>query len=69
MKVFSNGLAILKEGGMVGVLKMNDNETMIWKEKEINAAQMDNLKGLLGIRRVDKVSNSQIREFCGVRKD
>ena len=27
---------------------------------------MDNLRGLLSIRRMDKVLNSQIRELCGV---
>ena len=44
---------------------------MLWKEKEsckIRAAQTDKLKGLLGIRRMDKVPNTQIRELCGVRK-
>ena len=32
------------------------SETMIWKEERsrIRAAQMDNLRGLLGIRRMDK---------------
>ena len=29
---------------------------------------MDNLRGLLGVRRMDKVPNSRIRELCGVRK-
>ena len=29
---------------------------------------MKNLKGLLGIRRIDKVPNGQIRESCGVTK-
>ena len=29
---------------------------------------MDNLRGLLGIRRTDKVPNAQIRHFCGVMK-
>ena len=27
---------------------------------------MDNLKGLLGIRRMDRVPNERIRELCGV---
>ena len=30
---------------------------------------MDNLRGLLGIRRMDRVPNAQIRELCGVKKD
>ena len=29
---------------------------------------MDNLKGLLGIRRMDKVPNTRIRHLCGVTK-
>ena len=29
---------------------------------------MDNLKGLLGIRRMDRVSNAWIRELCRVKK-
>ena len=47
------------------------SETMIWREKErsrIRAVQMDNFRGLLGIRRVDKVPNAKIRQLCGVMK-
>ena len=29
---------------------------------------MDNLRGLLGIRRIYRIPNSRIRELCGVRK-
>ena len=29
---------------------------------------MDNLRGLLGIRRMDRVPNAQVRELCRVRK-
>ena len=29
---------------------------------------MDNLRGLMGIRKMDRVSNARIREFCGVKK-
>ena len=42
------------------------------REKErsrIWAVQMDNLRGLLGIRRIDKVSNARIRQLCGATKD
>ena len=42
------------------------SETMIWREKErsiIRAVQMDNLRGLLGIRRMDKVPDARIRQF------
>ena len=48
------------------------SETMIWKKKEssrIRAVQMDNLRGLLGIRRMNKVPNARIRQLCGVTKD
>ena len=44
---------------------------MLWKEKErsrIRAAQMDNLRVLLGIRRMDGVPNSRIMELCEVTK-
>ena len=44
---------------------------MLWKEKvrsKIKAVQMDNLRGLLGIRRMDGVLNAWIRELCGVTK-
>ena len=29
---------------------------------------MDNLRGLLGIRRMDKVPNARIKQLCGVTK-
>ena len=34
----------------------------------IRAVQMDNLRGLMGIRRMDKVPNEWIRQLCRVRK-
>ena len=40
------------------------NDTMIWRKKErsrIRAVQMDNLRGLLGIRRMDEIPNARIR--------
>ena len=43
---------------------------MLWKEKErsrIRAVQMDNLRRLLGIRRMDRVLNACIRELCRVK--
>ena len=46
-------------------------ETIIWGEKErsrISTVQMDNLRGLLGIRRMDWIMNARIRELCGVMK-
>ena len=44
---------------------------MLWKEKErsrVRAIQMDNLRGLLGIRRMYRVPNAWIKELCGVKK-
>ena len=41
------------------------------KEKEsfrIRGVQMDNLIGLLSIRRMGRVPNARIREVCGVTK-
>ena len=34
----------------------------------IRVVQMDNLRGLLDIRRMDKAPNARIRELCGVKK-
>ena len=42
-----------------------------WKDKEksrIRAVQTENLRELLGIRRMDRVPNARIRELCGVKK-
>ena len=42
------------------------SDTMIWRKKErsrIRAVQMDNLRGLLGVWRMDKVP-----QLCGVTK-
>ena len=44
---------------------------MLWREKEksrVRAVQMDNLRGLLDIRRMDRVPNAWIRELYGLRK-
>ena len=43
----------------------------LWEEKEksrIMGVQRKNLRGLLGIRRMDRVPNALIRELCGVTK-
>ena len=34
----------------------------------VRFVQMDNLRGLLGIWRMDRVPNARIRELCGVTK-
>ena len=44
---------------------------MLWKEKErsrVRTVQIDYFRGLLGIRRMDRIPNARIRELCGVRK-
>ena len=51
---------------------MYGSETTLWKEKgrsRVRAVQMDNLRGLLGTRRMDMVPNARIKELCGVKKD
>ena len=48
---------------------MYGSKTMLWKKMErsrIRTMQMDNLRGLLGIRMVYRVPNARIRELCGV---
>ena len=50
---------------------MYGNVTMLWEEQErsrVRTVQMDNLRGLLSIRRIDRALNARIRELCGVRK-
>ena len=43
---------------------------MIWKKEisRIKAVQMDNLRGLVGIRKMDKVPNVRLRELYEVTK-
>ena len=46
---------------------MYGSETIIWKEEErsrVRAVQMDKIRSLLGIRRMDRVPNARIRELC-----
>ena len=57
---------ILQEPLFVPVL-MYGSKTMIWKEKErfrIRDVQMETLRSLLGIRKMDKFQNAQITELC-----
>ena len=60
---------VLHESLLVSLLKYG-SEAIIWLEERsrIRAVWMDNLGGLLGIRRMDKVPNELIRELCGVTK-
>ena len=44
---------------------------LIWREKEryrIRAVQMDNFRGLLGIRRMDKFLDARVRQMFGGTK-
>ena len=48
------------------------SETVAWREKEtstIRVVQMDNLRCLLGVRRINKMQNIRIKEVCGVTKE
>ena len=49
---------------------MYGSETMLWKEERsrVKAVQMDNLRELLGIRRMDRVLNARIKELSRVAK-
>ena len=38
------------------------------ERSRVRAVQMDNLRGLLGIRRMDRVLSAWIRELCRVKK-
>ena len=61
---------ILHESILVPTL-VYGSETMVWKERDrrrVGAVQMDNLRGMLGIRRIDKVRNECIREVYGIEK-
>ena len=61
---------VLHETLLVLVL-MYGSKTILWKEKErsrIRAVLMDNLRDLLGIRRIDRILNAEIRELCRVSK-
>ena len=61
---------VLHETLLIPVL-MYGSETMLWRDKErprIMAVLMDNLRGLLGFKRMDRVPNARIRDLCRVKK-
>ena len=61
---------VFHESLLVPVLTYG-GETMIWRQKErsrIRVVQLDNLRGLLGIRRMVRVLNARIRQLCRVMK-
>ena len=67
--VCSLSVRLLHEVLLVPVLLYSS--ATIWREKEgfrIKAVQIDNLRGLLGIRRMDRILNVQIKKLCGVVK-
>ena len=50
-------------------LLMYGSEKMLWKEEGrsiIRTVHMDNVRGWLGIKRMDRVPNARVRELCGV---
>ena len=60
-------VSVLHEPSFLVSIPIYNSEIMIKKEKErfrVRAVQMDNLRGLLGTRRMDKVPNAWIRELC-----
>ena len=58
--------ASVMHGSLLVPVLTYGSETMIWKNdrSRIRAVQMDNLKRLLGIRKMDKAPNGRMREFC-----
>ena len=62
-------MLVLHETLLVPLLTYG-SKTMLWKEKRrsrIRAVQMDNLRGLFGIK-MDRDPNAQIRELSRVTK-
>ena len=55
----------------MGLVPVKYGSETIWKEKDrarIRALQMDNLRGLIGIQRIGRVQNVQVRKLCRVMK-
>src|SRR5678816_4185262 len=47
------------------------SETIFWNKKyrsKVQCVQMDNLRSMLGVRRINKMRNERIRELCGGKK-
>ena len=64
-------LSVLEHETLLVPVLMYGSEAMIWRDERsrVGAVQMDNLRRLLGVGRMDKVPNARMRELCGVRKD
>ena len=61
---------VLHETSLVPVLRYG-SKTMLWKGKKsssVRGVQIGNLRGLLSIRRMDRILNAWIRELCRVKK-
>src|SRR5678815_2551252 len=61
---------VLHEGMLLPVL-FYGSETMVWNKKyrsKVQCVQMDNLRSMLGVKRINKMRNELIRELCGVKK-
>src|SRR5678816_3860301 len=44
---------------------------MVWNKRyrsKVQCVQMDNHRGMLGVKRINKIRNERIRELCGVKK-
>src|SRR5678815_307076 len=57
--------------GMLSPVLMYSSETMVWNKRyrsKVQRVQMDNFRGVLGVKRIDKMRNEGIREVCGVKK-
>ena len=64
--ICSLSVQLLHETLLIPIL-MYGSETILWNEKEssrIIAVQRNNLRGLLGIRRMGRVQNAPIKELC-----
>src|SRR5678815_4290715 len=62
--------SVLHEGMLLPML-MYSSETMVWNKRyrsKVQCVQMDNLMGMLGVRRIDKIRNERMRVLCGVKK-
>ena len=50
-------------------LLMYESETVVWMKKEKSrAVQIDNLRGLLGIRKLDRMPEAYASELQGIKK-
>ena len=60
-------MLVLHETLLVLVLIYGSENVLEGERSRIRALQMDNPRGLLGIRSMDRVPNTRMREVCGVK--